>query len=96
MPFLILFEDAPDHDHVRAEKMPDHLAFLQRNAAEIQSAGPLFDGESGAGGAWVVNVPDIAAADALVKEDPFWPTGLRKSYRILRWHHVFAAGRVTG
>jgi uncharacterized protein YciI len=28
-----------------------------------------------------------------VKKDPFWPTGLRKSVRILAWKQVFADGR---
>ena len=31
--------------------------------------------------------------DALVKADPFWPTGLRKSVRILKWNQVFADGQ---
>jgi hypothetical protein len=29
----------------------------------------------------------------LIKEDPFWPTGLRKSVCILAWNQVFADGR---
>jgi hypothetical protein len=28
-----------------------------------------------------------------VKEDPFWPTGLRRSVRILSWSQVFAEGK---
>ena len=95
MPYLILFEDAPEHDHVRAAHMADHLAFLARHAARIRAAGPLFDGDAGAGGAWVVDAAAATDAHALVKEDPFWPTGLRKSVRVLRWHHVFADGRPT-
>ena len=31
--------------------------------------------------------------EALVKEDPFWPTGLRRSVRILGWSQVFADGK---
>lgn len=92
MPYLILFEDAPNHDHVRARHMSDHLAFLTAHADVIQSAGPLFDQDDAAGGAWVVTVASADAARALVKADPFWPTGLRKSFRILRWKHVFANG----
>lgn len=92
MPYLILFEDAPNHDHVRAQRMPDHLAFLTANADAIQSAGPLFDGDTPAGGAWHVTVGSVDKARALVEADPFWPTGLRKSVRILHWKHVFADG----
>ncbi|WP_299288066.1 YciI family protein [uncultured Tateyamaria sp.] len=96
MPYLILFEDAEGYDHIRGEKMPDHLAFLQQNAAVITAAGPLFEGDQGAGGAWIVTTDTAAAAEALVHADPFWPTGLRKSVRILRWKQVFADGSVAG
>ena len=30
---------------------------------------------------------------ARIKADPFWPTGLRRSVRILSWAQVFAEGR---
>lgn len=95
MPYLILFQDAPDHDHVRSEKMPAHLAFLSSNAGTIRAAGPLMDGDAGAGGAWIVDVADADAAWHLIKTDPFWSTGLRRSVKVLRWHQVFADGRVV-
>ena len=94
MPYLILFEDAPGHDHVRAAGMADLIAFLTAHAGQIESAGPQFDGDAGAGGAWVVKVDSAADAMALVEADPFWPTGLRKSVRVLRWKQVFAEGVV--
>jgi uncharacterized protein len=50
------------------------------------------DGQ-GAGGLWLVEAADAFEVDALVKEDPFWPTGLRKSVRVLTWKQVFADGR---
>jgi uncharacterized protein YciI len=40
-----------------------------------------------------VEAKDAAEVDALVKADPFWPTGLRKSVRILAWTQVFADGK---
>jgi hypothetical protein len=42
----------------------------------MQAAGPLttLDGQ-GAGDLWIVNANDPSEVDALVKEDPFWPTG---------------------
>lgn len=92
MPFLILFEDTPGMTHLRDQHMQDHLAFLTRNAAQIRSAGPLFEGSDGAGGAWLVDAVSVEDAQKLVEADPFWPTGLRKSVRVLRWHHVFHDG----
>ena len=95
MKFVVLFEDNPAAgSDVRRQHMAAHLAFLEKNAAKVEVAGPLqgSDGQ-GAGGLWIVEAADSAAVDALVKEDPFWPTGLRKSVRILAWKQVFAGGR---
>ena len=95
MTYLILFHDAPGHDHIRGEKMPDHLAFLSAHANAITAAGPLFDDEDGAGGAWLVDVDSAEDAWALVKTDPFWPTGLRASVQVMLWRQVFADGKVV-
>jgi uncharacterized protein YciI len=90
--FIVMFEDAPGQTDARARHMADHLAFLDRTPA-ITAAGPLFDGPSAAGGLWLVRGPDVGAVQALVHADPFWPTGLRKSVRILEWRRVHADGQ---
>lgn len=94
MLYAVLFEDnASLGSDVRRQHMPAHLAFLERNAQRIKAAGPLRTSSSDpAGGLWLVEAdgPDIVGA--LVKEDPFWPTGLRRSVRILSWSQVFADG----
>jgi uncharacterized protein YciI len=99
MKFIVQFEDNPKAGaDIRTKYMQEHLAFLERNAATVQAAGPLKtpDGQ-GAGGLWIVEANDPAEVDMLVKEDPFWATGLRKSVRILAWTEVFANGlRLTG
>ena len=93
MIFAVLFEDNDDFAEMRPKLMPDHLAFLERNAAAIRAAGPLKDDEDvPAGGLWLVTADSRAAVQALVEADPFWPTGLRKSVRILEWTQVFAEG----
>jgi uncharacterized protein YciI len=92
---IVLFEDSPRAGaDIRRRHMPDHLAFLQRNAHAVKAAGPLrtVDGVA-AGGLWLVEAPGAPEVEALVREDPFWPTGLRKSVRILAWSQVFADGR---
>ncbi len=75
--------------------MPAHLAFLEREAGRVQAAGPLRDATDGTpgGGLWLVEADSAAAVDALVRADPLWPTGLRKSVRVLEWSRVFADGR---
>jgi uncharacterized protein len=95
MLFAVLFTDNPEFAAARARLMPDHLAFLQRNSSSIRAAGPLSDPASGegAGGLWLVEADTPAAVKALYESDPFWPTGLRQSIRVLEWRQVFADGR---
>ncbi len=95
MLFAVIFEDNPDLEvDPRARLMPAHLDFLERNAGNIKSAGPLKDGAgAAAGGLWLVEAGSAAEVQALVEDDPFWPSGLRKSVRILAWTQVFAEGR---
>lgn len=94
--FAILFEDdATLGAQVRRRHMAEHLAFLDAHAESIRAAGPLHEAGEGspAGGLWIVEAADHGAVDALVRSDPFWPTGLRRSVRILAWRQVFADGR---
>jgi uncharacterized protein len=95
MLYAVLFEDNPSLGaDIRRQHMPAHLSFLERNAARIKAAGPLRTSSGDpAGGLWIVEADRPEAVDALVKEDPFWPTGLRRSVRILGWSQVFAEGK---
>ena len=59
---------------------------------QISAAGPLKDPETGlaAGGLWLVRAKSREEVAALVKADPLWPTGLRKSFTVLEWTKVHA------
>ena len=95
MLYVVLLTDSPVHGEVRQRLMPTHLAFLEQHQAHIRGAGPLQetgDGR-GAGGLWLVEAQSPQAVREMVQQDPFWPTGLRESVRILRWQQVFADGR---
>ncbi len=94
MKFAVILEDAPDADPgIRKTHMAAHLAFLEANGDSILSAGPLRDADgAGQGGLWLVEAHDASRVEALVRADPFWPTGLRKSVRVLEWVQVFADG----
>jgi hypothetical protein len=95
MKFAVLFEDNPSAGNdIRHTHMPAHLAFLEKYSTNVLAAGPLKTSEGeGAGGLWLVEAADSSEVDALIKEDPFWPTGLRRSARIFEWRPVFADGR---
>ena len=95
MKYVVLFEDDDSFAHMRQQHMAEHLQFLTDSSDTIDAAGPLQDADSAspAGGIWVVDAQDPAQVRALVEADPFYPTGLRKSIRILEWTQVFADGR---
>jgi uncharacterized protein len=91
MIYCVMFEDNEEFAGARAEKMSMHLEFLNKNATVIHAAGPLFDAmtKTSAGGLWIVETDSIEDVLDYIKLDPFWSTGLRKSYRILEWRQVF-------
>ena len=93
MLYVILFDDDESRAEMRSRHMADHLAFLEANTG-IRGAGPLSDADTGAaaGGLWLVEADSLEAVQELYRADPFWPTGLRKSVRVLRWRQVFADG----
>jgi len=92
MKFVVLFEDDDAFSDQRTKLMQAHLAFLDRNSSSIEAAGPLVDtvSNAGAGGLWLVEAGSADAVRRLVEEDPFWPSGLRKSVTILNWRQVYA------
>ncbi len=40
-----------------------------------------------------IDANDANVVDHLIRQDPFWPTGLRASVRILVWNQVYADGK---
>ena len=93
MLFCVTFQDNPGKEHLRQRHMAEHLAFLATQGAAIRGAGPLFDGTQGRGGMWLIEAATRADVQALVEQDPFWPTGLRREVTILEWRQVFCDGR---
>lgn len=92
MQFVVLFENDPETCvTIRLSYLPLHIAFLQRHAETIEVAGNLSDGNDPAHAAmWVLNAEDEAEVERYVREDPFWPTGLRKSFKIMQWRQWFS------
>ncbi|MGE4247879.1 MAG: YciI family protein [Parvibaculaceae bacterium] len=92
MDYAVIFADNEEKSGKRAEFMKEHIAFLRAHDGLISAAGPMKDAQTGspAGGLWLVSAASAEEVVALVKADPFWPTGLRKSYQILEWKKVHA------
>ena len=95
MIYALLFEDNEEYADKRTQYMNEHLSFLMQNVKAISAAGPLKNADNGetAGGLWIVEADSRAAIQDLIEADPFWPTGLRKSIRVLEWTQVFADGK---
>ncbi len=95
MIYAVLLEDDARRTDERAKHLPDHLLFLEHNASNIHAAGPLKDtaDNAPAGGLWIVEADSPQAVQSLIEADPFWPTGLRKSVRVLEWTRVFSDGK---
>lgn len=94
MKFIVLFEDHPDAaPDIRKTHMSRHLAFLETHRDQFEAAGPLSDlTDAGRDGLWIVEAEREEDVERLIREDPFWPTGLRKSWSILKWKQVYANG----
>lgn len=91
MLYAVIFEDDPTADpEIRPRHMEAHLRFLEENG--IRDAGPLIEGGEATGGIWLLDAEGPAAVEALVKADPFWPTGLRAGVRIAHWRKVWSNG----
>ena len=95
MKFVVLLEDHPGVGaDIRKQYMSQHLKFLDEHSEHIDAAGPLVNLKGdGAGGIWIVEAATGSEVTGLVEKDPFWPTGLRKSVRILHWNQVYANGK---
>lgn len=92
MPYIVRFHDNPTQEHQRSAHMAAHLSFLEANADHIQIAGPLLDGDQVAGGLWLVEADSPDTVEALIRADPFFPTGLRDRWEVLTWRQVFREG----
>lgn len=95
MLYAVLFEDDPAvAAEARRRHMAAHLDFLDGAAERIRAAGPLLSAEGGIpGGLWLVEAESFDEVERLVRADPFWPTGLRRSVAVRAWRQVFAEGR---
>ncbi|MEX0286725.1 MAG: YciI family protein [Paracoccaceae bacterium] len=93
MKYIVRFHDNPGMEDQRQAHMSAHLSFLQAQGPVIYGAGPLFENDQGSGGLWLVEADSAEAVDALVRADPLFATGLRKSWDILEWRQVFRDGR---
>jgi uncharacterized protein YciI len=95
--FAAIFEDHLDRKAVRDAAMAAHLAWLDRHRKQVLMAGALRPEPDGTatGGLWIIEAASRAEAERICTEDPFFTSGLRKSFRLESWSRGFPEQPVT-
>lgn len=77
--------DKPGMAEVRAAIRQTHLDYLARHADHVVLGGVTYGGDDAKDGSvWVINFPDLAAAEAFVADEPFVQTGVFQTVRVRR------------
>ena len=73
---------------VRLENRSAHVEYL-KSTDHVHLAGPLIDADGGMCGSMIVlDVPDMAAAEAWAANDPYAKAGLFSSVTLTEWKKV--------
>ncbi|MBI5166065.1 MAG: YciI family protein [Magnetospirillum sp.] len=88
--FVVHCQDKPGHQQVRLDNRSAHLDFLKANLDKVVMAGPVQteDRQGMVGSVLVLDVPDRAALDALLAEDPYAKAGLFAAVTVLPYRKV--------
>lgn len=93
--FAVIARDLPGAEPKRLAARPAHFAYVETILDRIAVAGPLRDAAGGFVGSMLIyDVPDAAAARALLEADPYFQAGIWDNPEI----HPFtaAAGQWIG
>ena len=106
MLFAALCYDKPGALDLRLATRAEHLAFLDKYAAQVKLGGPfldkyaaqvklggpfLDDADKPVGSLLILDCVDETAARALLAEDPYAQAGLFERVELRRWKHVVGA-----
>ncbi len=88
MRVALIAKDKADALQTRLNNRADHVAYLNASDA-VEMAGPLLN-EAGemCGSLIILEVPDMAAAEAFVAGDPYGKAGLFESVELTAWNKV--------
>jgi uncharacterized protein YciI len=88
MRVALICTDKPGHLDVRKANREAHLAHI-RDTGVVEMAGPLLGtGGEMEGSLIVLDVPDLAAAEAWAAADPYAKAGLFQSVLLKQWNKV--------
>lgn len=86
MLYILYQEDRPDGGALRAAHREAHFAYLEKHRDILVLGGALLadDGTTRTGSVLIINVPDLAAAEAFSRDEPFRKAGLFRDVKISR------------
>jgi len=82
--YALICTDKPGALPTRLANREAHLAYIKATGAVLQ-AGPFLDG---AGSLLILDLPDLAAAQAWAAGDPYAKAGLFSAVRLEAWKKV--------
>jgi uncharacterized protein len=86
--FALIAIDKPGARDLRAANRGAHLDYADSSGAVV-IAGPFLDAEGNmTGSLLILDLPDMAAAEAWAAEDPYVKAGLFESVTIRAWKKV--------
>jgi uncharacterized protein len=86
--FVIVALDKPGARELRAANRQAHLDYADATGAVVM-AGPFLDPDGGmTGSLLILDLPDMAAAEAWAAADPYAKAGLFESVSIRAWKKV--------
>lgn len=90
MYFIILTTDKPNSTPLRQDTRPAHLEYAARFGEQIVAGGATLtdDGQTMTGSFLLVEMPDRAAVEEFVRDDPYVKAGLFETIEIRRWLKV--------
>ena len=92
MLFAALCYDKPGALDLRLATRAEHLAFLDKHAAQVKLGGPFLDtADKPVGSLLIIDCVDEAAARKLLAEDPYAQAGLFDRVELRPWKHVVGA-----
>ena len=84
----LMAQDKPGALQTRMDNRAAHLAYIEETGV-VQQAGPLLDADDQMCGSMIVlDVADMAAAQAWADGDPYAKAGLFQSVTLSQWKRV--------
>ena len=85
--FVVMCFDRPGSEQVRAENIPDHLRYLEKQGSKVHTGGPLKNPATGAmlGSLYIIDVASYEEAQQFIEDEPLHKAGLFESMMVRGW-----------